>query len=150
MAPTEDFETITVRLPAELKTVVEQTAGARGVSVTTFMRQALQDSVAPRARMFERPGFSEKFDAFLKPLRRQSVLILVTPDDGRNRAFFEGPIDPNLTNESLVAVCGKGDQRFILPRADVVGWFGAESGGVVQKMAMALMKQGWRAAVTPY
>lgn len=146
----EDIETITIRVPSSLKDTVEETAGSRGVTLTTFVRQALQDAIAPRGRIFERPGLTEKFDDFIKETRMEPVVVLVASDSGRDRFFVEGKIDKNFTGEAVVTIAGKGDQRWVLPRADVVAWFKPETAALLNKMAMALTRQGWTARSAAY
>jgi hypothetical protein len=68
------------------------------------------------------------------------VLILVESPRG-SRHFFDGAIDHNFTNESIVAISRRGEKPLIIPRRDVVGWF--DQVALHHKMAMALTRSGW-------
>jgi hypothetical protein len=149
----EQTETITFRIPSSLKTLLEQYAQQNGPSLTTVVREAIQMHIAPtNRRLYVPPAFLPHFDAFVDALSnsRSHVTILVVNDRSGDRVFFEGPIDGNFTNGSIVAIGRRNGQGpWILPRKDVVGWFqGLPS--EANSLANALTRQGWRAAEPPY
>jgi len=142
MAPKDETETVTVtfRIPELLKSLVEQYAAARGDSLTSVLRSALEDAVAPKTRVYELPGFSSQFDGFIEKAERRAVMLLVIDSNGY-RYFFRGHIDRNKTNTSLVTLEYRSKERVIL-RRDVVGWF-LNVPGVMNELSMRLVEQGW-------
>lgn len=143
----DDKETLTIRLPKGLKELLDKTAEHRETTVTSIVREALQRSLQPAARMYQQPGFTPAFDDFLKRAVTKPVLLLVADEDTGRRYFLAGRLLPEPRNESLVAL---GDLKsslaapscWIVPRRDVVAWFD----GTVEELrsvAVSLARQGW-------
>ena len=143
MAATEDFETITVRIPARLKQLVEQTAEARSLSLTALVREALEEVLRPSGRVYQQPGLSSAFDEFVAKAADGPVLILVIDERTGHRSFFHGSIDHDLTNTSLIAIKRFNEAPWIIPRRDVVAWFEGEAPARVRALALTLERQGW-------
>jgi hypothetical protein len=140
----EPTDTLTVRIPRALKALVEETAKARGMTVTGVVRQALQETVTPAGRLYQHPGLTDTFDKFLQEARSKRVMILVIDERSGNRYFFEGTVDRDLTNESIIAISRKHSRSpWIIPRRDVVAW--VEDPAVMNQVAMSLTQQGWQA-----
>jgi len=57
--------TITVRLPDDLKDLVELACSSRGMTLTAFVREALMDKLAPSTRSFQLPAFTDAFASIL-------------------------------------------------------------------------------------
>lgn len=140
----EATDTLTIRIPRALKALVEDAAKARGTTVTGVVRQALQDTITPAGRLYQHPGLSEAFERFLEETRSQRVMLLVIDERSGLRYFFEGTVDRDLTNESIVAISRKHARSpWIIPRRDVVAW--VEDPAVISRVATSLTQQGWQA-----
>lgn len=141
MAADDVKETLTVRLPKGLKDLVDKAAEDRETTVTSLVREALQETLHPTGRMYEHPGFSKKFDEFYKDrLARSKRVILLVADEGTGRRYFcSGVFVADFCNESLVAIAAPGSP-WIIPRRDVVAWY---EGDMQQALAAALARQGW-------
>lgn len=138
----DDTDTLTIRIPRGLKTMAEEAARARAVTVTALIREALQDALRPVGRTYQHPGLSPSFDGFIKGVADRRVLILVADERSGHRYFFSGVVDPLLSNESLVALRRKHDTPWIIPRRDIVAWFDAAP-DVLQTLTLSLSRQGW-------
>jgi hypothetical protein len=137
-------ETITVRIPKDLKATFETACEARGITLTAGVRLALQDFVAPSTRVFELPGLSGAFQDFLRSdeLRgRKGRALLLVIDEGGHRAVYYGTIDFNLVEGGVVGIRTKGAQPWILLKKNVVGWFSADHD--FSEMIEALHQRGW-------
>lgn len=147
MALPEESETLTIRLPKGLKGLVEQTARLRSTTVTAVVRESLQNAFMPVA-LVQTPGLTKSFQEFIEEnnrLGRPTVLILVKDLKG-NRYCFEGQINNNMTNPSVVTIASRSsDTEWVVPRHEVVGWFGGGNVEIamLQKMAMTLQQNGW-------
>lgn len=150
MTPSDEFETITVRVPKALKSTVEQFLEARGTSLTALVRDALQETVAPTRRMYELPGLTKAFSDFCEEAQRFPVMVLVTNDHDGRRTFFEGRIDRNQSNESLLTLQDVRDGVWVIPKKDIVGWFLGNVPASTNKLAMNLRRLGWAAPVPYY
>jgi uncharacterized protein (DUF1778 family) len=140
----EATETLTIRIPRALKALVEEAAKARGMTVTGVVRQALQETITPAGRLYQHPGMSEAFEKFLDDARGKRVMLLVIDERSGLRYFFEGAVDRDLTNESIVAISRKHARSpWIIPRRDVVAW--VEDPAVINQVAISLTQQGWQA-----
>ncbi len=136
--------TLTIRIPRALKALVEETAKARGMTVTGVVHQALQETITPRGRLYQHPGLSEPFEKFLDDARGKRVMLLVIDERSGLRYFFEGAVDRDLTNESIVAISRKHARSpWIIPRRDVVAW--VDDPTVINQVAISLTQQGWQA-----
>lgn len=143
----EATDTLTIRIPHALKVLVEEAAKARGMTVTGVVRQALQETITPAGRVYQHPGLSEAFEKFLEDVRSKRVMLLVIDERSGLRYFFEGTVDRELTNESIVAISRKQSRTpWIIPRRDVVAW--VEDPAVINRVAMSLTQQGWQARST--
>jgi predicted transcriptional regulator len=141
----DDTETLTFRLPTALKSAVERFADSRGDTVTAVVRDALLQCIAPvDRRLYQLPGFSSNLDALLADAQRgaKRLMILVTREREPNRLYFEGVVDPNFTNASLVAIRRQGDTPWIIPRCDIVGWYDGPV-AMQKKLGIALNRLGW-------
>ncbi len=147
MVGEEDTETLTIRIPRTLKSTVEQAARARAMSITGVVRQALQETVRPPGKLYQHPAYSPTFNDFLKEAGRRKVLILVVEERSGHRYFFEGAVDLDLSNDSLIAIRRAKDTPWIILRRDIVAWFGGVPGDL-NRLAMALTRQGWAARST--
>jgi len=117
----EATDTLTIRIPHALKVLVEAAAKARGMTVTGIVRQALQETITPAGRVYQHPGLSEAFEKFLEDVRSKRVMLLVIDERSGLRYFFEGTVDRELTNDSIVAISRKQSRTpWIIPRRDVV------------------------------
>lgn len=140
----EATDTLTIRIPRGLKALVEEAAKARGMTVTGVVRQALQETIIPAGRLYQHPGLSEAFEKFLEDARGKRVMLLVIDERSGMRYFFEGTVDRDLTNESIVAISRKHARSpWIIPRRDVVAW--VEDPAVINRVALSLTQQGWQA-----
>lgn len=140
----EATDTLTIRLPRALKALVEESAKARGMTVTGVVRQALQETITPAGRIYQHPGLSEAFEKFLEDARGKRVMLLVIDERSGLRYFFEGILDQDLTNESIVAISRKHARSpWIIPRRDVVAW--VDDPAVINRVAISLTQQGWQA-----
>ncbi len=154
--PAQSVETLTIRLPRKLKSQVEKSARARGRTVTGEVVQALRAILEPAGRVYQLPGFTPVFGAFLDGAvaRDTPVVVLVADERTGHRSFFEGRVDAKLTNESIVAIGGRDARRafeppWIIPRRDVVAWYGGD-GASLNGLAMTLARQGWAARNAPW
>lgn len=144
---TDDKETLTIRLPKGLKELVEQAAQSRETTVTSIVREALQENLSPAGRMYQQPGFIPAFDEFLKRGVTKPVILLVADEDTGRRYFLAGRLLPEPRNESLVAL-GDLQSSFgaqaarIIPRRDIVAWFDG-SLEELRHVAISLARQGW-------
>lgn len=140
----EATDTLTIRIPRALKVLVEETAKARGMTVTGVVRQALQETITPAGRLYQHPGLSDAFEKFLEDARGKRVMLLVIDERSGLRYFFEGTVQRNLTNESIVAISRTNSRSpWIIPRRDVVAW--VEDPAVINRVAISLTQQGWQA-----
>jgi hypothetical protein len=132
---------ITIRIPEELKDTVDAYATARGLSQAAAVRLALQHFVAPRTeRVYELPGMSSAFTAFLEDPANEWALLLV--DTGARRFQVEGRVQRMLVNESVVSLIIRGDSRpTAFLRRDVVAWFPGDDRS--NQLAMSLLRHGW-------
>ena len=141
-------ETLTIRMPRTLKKSVEILARGRAMTMTGMVREALEDSLRSTAQPVraENPGLTPAFDHFVAHLRKQKrpcPVIFLVADSRERRYFFEGFVDFDLTNETLLAMQRrKGATSWIIPRRDVVGWHQGEARNH-EKLALALQEQGW-------
>ena len=135
---TDDKETLTIRLPKGLKELVDKAAEDRETTVTSIVREALQENLHPASKLYQPPGLSTAFDAFIEKASGKLVVLLVT--DGQHRYFCSGLLKSELCNESLVAIHRSHDTPWIIPRCDVVGWY---TGKLHQSLSDALARQGW-------
>lgn len=139
-------ETITVRIPADLKHAIMTLADSRGMTLTGVVKQGLNDQLAASGRAHILPGLDAKFDTFLTELGgegfRPEVVLLVV-DQGSHRALYRGRIDPNLSRGSLVAIRmrGKSESRILL-RRDIAGWTDGVP-AVLDEVAAFFIDQGW-------
>jgi hypothetical protein len=143
----DETETLTFRLPSALKALVEQFAEGRGTTVTAVVRDALQDFIAPpQQRVYELPGFSPKLDELVSDARPgpKPMMILVVIDRDPRKMFFEGELDRNLTNETVLALKRKGKTPWIILRRDIAAWFDGAAASMNQ-LAIALTGLGWTA-----
>lgn len=140
----EATDTLTIRVPRALKVLVEKAAKARGMTVTGVVRQALQETITPAGRIYQHPGLSEAFEKFLEDARGKRVMLLVIDERSGLRYFFEGTVQRDLTNESIVAITRKHARPpWIIPRRDVIAW--VEGPAVINQVAISLTQQGWQA-----
>src|SRR5207253_3168991 len=104
----------------------------------------LQEFLTPSARVYQLPGMSAEFTAFIDEIGQSKALLLILGNAG-TRQLCEGPIDHNLTNESIVAVGRRNHAHpWIILRRDVVGWYkGSGVSGPLSDLAQALLEQGW-------
>jgi hypothetical protein len=137
-----ESETLTIRIPKGLKGRVEKEAKARSMTITGVVRQALQDALRPIARTYQHPGLSAAFDDFLKNVSAQPILVLVMDERSGQRYFFCGSVARSLTNESILAIKRKHDAPWIIPRRDIVAWFGGARGDL-DELSLSLARQGW-------
>jgi len=145
---TDDKETLTIRLPKGLKDLVDKAAQHRDVTVTSIVRHALEETLSPAGRMYQQPGFTAAFDAFLEKAVLKPVILLVADEDTGRRYFLSGRILPEPRNQSLVALgrvqssFGAQDSPWIVPRRDVVAWFDGKP-EELRQLAVSLARQGW-------
>jgi len=117
------------------------------MTVTGVVRQALQETITPAGRLYQHPGLSEAFEKFLEDAGSKRVMLLVIDERSGLRYFFEGTLDRDLTNESIVAISRKHARSpWIIPRRDVVAW--VEDPAVINRVAASLTQQGWQARST--
>jgi len=80
----------------------------RGDTATTVLKAALYEHLGgERPRVYELPGFTQRFDDFLAGLEKRkgmhAILLMLTGRDGRGYVY-DGILDFNLTGNTLVAV----------------------------------------------
>jgi hypothetical protein len=138
----DDKETLTIRLPRGLKELVDRAAQERETTVTSIVREALQENLSPAGRMYQQPGFTPAFDAFIEKAMEKPVLLLVADEDTGRRYIVSGQLLSQPRNESLVALGNFGHDGWIIPRRDVVAWFQG-SPGELRQLAVSLARQGW-------
>jgi hypothetical protein len=141
----ESVETVTFRIPSSLKSALDASADTRGETATAVLRAALEQYLGgDRYRVYELPGFTTRFDSFLKERLKQRgkppVALLVQGREGRGYVY-EGTIDFNCTADGVVAV-RSGDATNVIPRAFVVGWYGDDA-ATVNRIVVALTRMGW-------
>jgi hypothetical protein len=139
---TDDKETLTIRLPKGLKELVDRTAQDRETTVTSIVREALQENLSPAGRMYQQPGFTSAFEAFLDKAVTKPVILLVADEDTGRRYVLSGCLRSQPRNESLVALGSFGEHLWIVPRRDVVAWFEGDA-EELQQLAVSLARQGW-------
>lgn len=145
---TDDKETLTIRLPKGLKELVDKAAKNRETTVTSMVRQALEEKLSPAGRMYQQPGFTPAFDAFLDKAVTKPVILLVADEDTGRRYYLSGRLLPEPRNQSLVALgslrssIGTPPASFVVPRRDVVAWFDG-SPEQLRDLAVSLEAQGW-------
>jgi predicted transcriptional regulator len=140
---TEDKETLTIRLPKGLKELVDKAAEDRETTVTSIVREALQESLSPAGRMYQQPGFTAAFDEFLEKAAMKRVILLVADASTGRRYVLSGTLLSQPRNESLVALGGFGHHGgWIVPRIDVVAWFDGDP-AKLRDLTVWLARQGW-------
>lgn len=143
----DETETLTIRLPRGLKVLVEQTAKLRSTTVTNVVRESLQDVVLKPAAV-QTPGLTSEFQRFLDENNRhgQPPVLILREDLRGDRYCFEGRIDPNLTNQSVLTISSRNSQTdWVIPRNQIVGWFGGTDTerAHLDKFAGILQRNGW-------
>jgi len=148
----ERVETVSFRIPGPLKDALDAAAQMRGDTATTVLKAALHEHLGgERPRVYELPGFTQRFDDFLAGLEKQkgmqAILLMVAGRDGRGYVY-DGIVDLNLTGSTVVAVKQK-NQTYVIPKAYVVGWEGG-SAALVNRLAIALASSGWTVVTKGY
>ena len=133
--------TITVRSPEALKCAVDAACELRGMTLTGFVRSALQDVLTPPARVYELPGLSHQFSDFLSAVGTQQVLLLVVDPQG-HRQLVSGHPQPDYSNESLVSIVTSSMKTVPVLRRDVAGWYCGESSKIAA-LVQTLSVFGW-------
>ena len=116
--------------------------------MTSIVRQALEEKLSPAGRMYQQPGFTPAFDAFLDKAVTKPVILLVADEDTGRRYHLWGRLLPEPRNQSLVALGGLRSSigtppvSMVVPRRDVVAWFDGTSEDLRQ-LAVSLDAQGW-------
>lgn len=146
---TDDKETLTIRLPRGLKELLDKAARDRETTVTSIVRQALEETLSPAGRVYQQPGFTSAFDEFFERAKTKPVILLVADEDTGRRYCLHGRLLPDFQNKSLVALgrlqspLGAPSQTpWIVPRRDVVAWFDG-SPEELRQLAVSLARQGW-------
>ncbi len=131
---------ITIRIPEDLKDAIDIYAAGRGLSQAAAVRQALTELLAPATtRRYELPGLSQSFTDFLA--KEGYAFLLVA--SGRDRFHVEGRVDRDLTNEAVVSLFLRHEDRSTpFLRRDVVGWFPADNRS--DRLAISFHRIGWR------
>lgn len=137
-------ETITVRVPSDLKRAVEQVCTVTGTTLTAVVRRALNDYIVPPARVVELPGLSQAFAEFLSrdELRNKWMgrcLILV--DDPPYRSAYYGHMNVEASRRSGLVFMNAGGQDWIIPKKNVVAWYADDSNFTY--LFPTLMRGGW-------
>lgn len=145
-------ESITVRVPSELKKAVDDLCLTSGKTLTGFVRDALMRELAPTSRTYQLPGFSQAFTDFLASedlQRRLGRALLLIIDEGGNRAAYFGHIDFNTTQGGLVGICvaGRDNHPWILLRKHISAWYSADHD--FTNVLAFLQRQGWFAITYP-
>jgi hypothetical protein len=144
--------TITVRVPGALKETVEAVIAARGMTLSAFVRRAMEELLEPTRTVVELPGMSKSFDEFLdgKELHdRGGRALLLVIDDGGHRALYPGYVDFNLKNGSLVGirVVREGgqlvDPAWPLLRKNIVAWYSGGENFFSGELVKVLVERGW-------
>jgi hypothetical protein len=145
-----DEATITVRIPGALKQAVEALVASRGMTLSGFVRRALEECLVPPQRVSELPGLSKNLDDFLNSEEVRSQrgrAMLLTVDEGGHRAVYPGYIDYNLLNSSMVGIRTRGprnDERpWVLLRKNIVGWYSESEDLSTSPLLQYLAEAGW-------
>ncbi len=138
--------TITIRIPSFLKVQVETARAGLGMTLSGYMRRALEEFLQPKPRTFEVPGMTEGFDQFVEDAKAScAAVILIVNDRNGNRTFFEGYLDESKeTSSTMVFIAGRGKGYSVRPvlRADIFAW---ESGSAAEmdQLAVDFSHAGW-------
>jgi hypothetical protein len=136
--------TITVRIPQDLKDAVDAACKIDGMTLSGFVRNALQDKLAPSARVYELPGLSQQAAQFFASLQMGAEILLLLVDRQGRRFYAHGNYLSQFSSDTLIiyAPIGRRESAPAL-RRDVVAWFtGTNSSimGLIQTLARA----GWQ------
>lgn len=144
----DDKETLTIRVPKGLKGLVDKAAQDRETTVTSLVRQALEESLSPAGRIYQQPGFTPAFDDFIERAMSKPVILLVADEDTGRRYFLWGRLLAEPLNRSLIALGALRASSespplpWIVPRRDVVAWFDGTL-EELRHLAVSLARQGW-------
>jgi hypothetical protein len=146
-----DTTTITLRIPAGLKLACEATASTRGQTLTSLVIDALQAQLTPKGPLHELPGFSKQFQEVLdkltplkdKPTPPQDLLLLVRHPITGVRGFYDGTFDPKMSNDSIVSIVGGDRDGALVPRSEIVAWFGPMERKFCSLIQRRLLEEGW-------
>lgn len=152
MTPKQDdgIEMVSFRIPSALKAAVDAAADARAETATAVLRTALEEHLGgDRRRVFELPGFTAAFAAFLGEREgkrgKHHVALMVQGRDGVGYVY-DGTIAFDHSVDGVVAI-RKDNKTYVIPRAFIVGWRGGEA-TEVNHTVTALTSIGWK-VVTP-
>jgi hypothetical protein len=137
------LRSVTYRIPEALADAVERSATDRGINISQLVREALEAAVSPNRYRFELPGFSQKFDDFLKEVApsKKHIYLLVESLRGE-RWFLDGSI---VGHSGSVVQLACPDLRRIA-RADIHGWEIIDNPASLPTIAMTCAQDGWRPA----
>src|SRR5258708_4986831 len=94
--------TITVRIPQNLKDTVEAACEIEGMTLSGFVRNALQDKLAPSTRVYELPGLSQQAGLFFAGLHQGAEILLLLVDRQGRRFYAHGHYLPQFSSDTLV------------------------------------------------
>ena len=144
----EKLKQVTYRIPGGLSDAIDHAAEKRGITVSQFVRDALEEAVNPKRRRFEYPGYTPEFDAFIAeraPKDRVSKPVLVLVEDFRGqRVFYDGAINEKTAGSVLVLSTVPG--LIAIPRHYIHAWYALDDAAFLPTLVQMLTRDGWRPA----
>lgn len=139
--------TLTVRLPKGLKRLVADEAACRARGLADLVRERLYDAVCAPASAASHQA--QDLQAFLDENDRSGrppfLLLVHDPRKNRSGSCFRGQFDPTLSNATVLTIRTCRGEEFVVPRVDIVGWFGGAP-AALSRLAACLRRNGWDCA----
>src|SRR5690349_2516464 len=134
-----DATQMSLRIDADLKSAVDATAKAQGMSTTEYMERALKTALNTTCNTCGRsslpnaatPGFSPQFEAWIAEQKRVAVnqpILITTVEDGAQWVYWVKLRDATAMSSGVLMVKvfidagGTRAQDMAIPRGVIVGW----------------------------